>query len=905
MLSKFGGDEDGNDTTSLLSNQLSKLLKDDSSDSQLKSQSLNQLQLSQNDKLSFMQERFQHSNTSNHSKQSIFSSTLINQIIGREGGSNTKEDVPAELMNQHVTNNSNSHKASLTSMLNDNLSFGPSPTVSSSISEFGVPSSSFMADFESQQTLSSFDSAIGMSQYESLDSRERIGMIQQQRDQLHEPSSDPPARNMNLSLSEGDPTKWYYRDPQGTVQGPFTPKEMYEWFINGYFSRDLLVKRGCDLNFSILGELNMDYPFFQPPFTSPQNEPKPTSGSFLFGGGSLLGTTNLHTPPSSLGPQIVPLSPSFLQSQTSPQLHSASSQLQQASNHLPFGSMVDDLSKAKANNLGPSAFDNVHQPNLKEDDLVSGAPGSSLLNLLQRQHSQPLNQPDSPMQTDNQIANLLGIGPQNTLHANTQLRLILSQLMKNERFVHLTKAQQQHVVMEKFIQLNNHNIKGLAAGNNSNANQFQPEQPSEQYLNQQLPTRPTEQGRSDILTKPHQEEVKHPQKNKLLNEHHQLLAEADQFELHHAHPLPHEPTSTPVQMEANQSARLEQATQRNPLQIIQAAMAAGNNSTTAWENIVPGAMSLSAVEELQRREAEERYKLQQQQQVEQEDRKGEESAAFEHKVERKRQSKGKSADSKNHAGKMDAKPHSTQQPVTQSGKVQVIDSKPVIVDTHEKCMQVPLHSLESLNAQPLNKKSAWGNTATEVVTPSPAMSIAEIQKLQEEKEREKEEKRQQALQQMASFIATQQQQQDHPQANRPPLKWASQKWQEENNSKIKTLTEIQAEEAEKAAIIRAQQEVEAKRRVSANNTVTPLSAIVAKGSSSVWSNPSVPSTQKGGSIWDEDENPTLAAAASMAHSTSGLAKKLTKVDSALIKQILKTSPKNVKKLDVSRALSCL
>nr|KAG5688494.1 hypothetical protein BaRGS_007138 [Batillaria attramentaria] len=49
--------------------------------------------------------------------------------------------------------------------------------------------------------------------------------------------------------------KWFYTDPQGEVQGPFTADEMSQWFSAGYFTMNLLVKRGCDQQFNPLGEL--------------------------------------------------------------------------------------------------------------------------------------------------------------------------------------------------------------------------------------------------------------------------------------------------------------------------------------------------------------------------------------------------------------------------------------------------------------------------------------------------------------------------------------------------------------------------------------------------------------------------------------------------------------------------
>lgn len=63
---------------------------------------------------------------------------------------------------------------------------------------------------------------------------------------------------------------WYYRDPQGKVQGPFTATEMLEWYRAGYFDENLHVKRVCDPQFMALGELLNLYhgsiPFVSAPF---------------------------------------------------------------------------------------------------------------------------------------------------------------------------------------------------------------------------------------------------------------------------------------------------------------------------------------------------------------------------------------------------------------------------------------------------------------------------------------------------------------------------------------------------------------------------------------------------------------------------------------------------------------
>ncbi|XP_030648500.1 GRB10-interacting GYF protein 1 isoform X2 [Chanos chanos] len=58
-----------------------------------------------------------------------------------------------------------------------------------------------------------------------------------------------------LPLSHESAMKWFYKDPQGEIQGPFTTVEMCEWFQAGYFTMSLLVKRGCDEGFQPLGDV--------------------------------------------------------------------------------------------------------------------------------------------------------------------------------------------------------------------------------------------------------------------------------------------------------------------------------------------------------------------------------------------------------------------------------------------------------------------------------------------------------------------------------------------------------------------------------------------------------------------------------------------------------------------------
>ena len=55
------------------------------------------------------------------------------------------------------------------------------------------------------------------------------------------PQATPPAPLAPPTVSLAA-ARWYYRDPQGTVQGPFTTKEMSDWFDAGYFQSNLPIR---------------------------------------------------------------------------------------------------------------------------------------------------------------------------------------------------------------------------------------------------------------------------------------------------------------------------------------------------------------------------------------------------------------------------------------------------------------------------------------------------------------------------------------------------------------------------------------------------------------------------------------------------------------------------------------
>lgn len=65
-------------------------------------------------------------------------------------------------------------------------------------------------------------------------------------------NADP--KTSAVSHDHPDAEKWFYLDPQNQVQGPFTVDQMAAWCAAGYFSLNLMMKRGCDEKFVPFGK---------------------------------------------------------------------------------------------------------------------------------------------------------------------------------------------------------------------------------------------------------------------------------------------------------------------------------------------------------------------------------------------------------------------------------------------------------------------------------------------------------------------------------------------------------------------------------------------------------------------------------------------------------------------------
>ena len=86
----------------------------------------------------------------------------------------------------------------------------------------------------------------------------------------------------SVSLDHPEAENWFYLDPQNQIQGAFSSEQMAGWFTAGYFTLNLMVKRGCDDKFLPLGVVSSNWgriPFTsgpqQPPLIQQQQQPQP------------------------------------------------------------------------------------------------------------------------------------------------------------------------------------------------------------------------------------------------------------------------------------------------------------------------------------------------------------------------------------------------------------------------------------------------------------------------------------------------------------------------------------------------------------------------------------------------------------------------------------------------------
>ncbi|OWZ70991.1 hypothetical protein AYX14_03615 [Cryptococcus neoformans] len=96
------------------------------------------------------------------------------------------------------------------------------------------------------------------------------------------PSSQTPHAPIQDPKEDLGAVDWFYRDPNGQEQGPFTGTQMHDWYSHSYFTDDLPLRRASENGFRPLSELkaatgNAVQPFLSPvrPRQLPPNLPIP------------------------------------------------------------------------------------------------------------------------------------------------------------------------------------------------------------------------------------------------------------------------------------------------------------------------------------------------------------------------------------------------------------------------------------------------------------------------------------------------------------------------------------------------------------------------------------------------------------------------------------------------------
>ena len=89
---------------------------------------------------------------------------------------------------------------------------------------------------------------------------ENLQTLQQNIQQQQQIKNDLLLSTLNLDpkrsavpLDHQDAERWFYLDPQNQIQGSFSSEQMAGWFAAGYFTPNLMIKRGRDEKFLPLG----------------------------------------------------------------------------------------------------------------------------------------------------------------------------------------------------------------------------------------------------------------------------------------------------------------------------------------------------------------------------------------------------------------------------------------------------------------------------------------------------------------------------------------------------------------------------------------------------------------------------------------------------------------------------
>ncbi|CAG2165575.1 unnamed protein product [Oppiella nova] len=515
-----------------------------------------------------------------------------------------------------------------------------------------------------------------------------------------------------LPVQHEDAFKWFYRDPQNEIQGPFTPHEMYDWFTAGYFAMDLLVRRGCDEYFSQLGELFKHWGCI--PFILVQGS---------------------NPPP--------------LRTQSSAPSHPSASH--------------------------PMAATQPHH----------------LHHQLPPHASHPTPHPSQPPQQQNILTN------QQSVDMQSQLRQLLAQLKKQDGFSELSQQQQQEVLVQRYVHLEQQRQQSLQSS-------IPIRSANEEHVSQQMAA--TLDGLSGLRIQnarpqPMVNNNSHPQHVQSIWDMNsgalsvsaieEMQRKEQELKELEERRKAFEDEQNRKKLEAEELQRHMNEERERKFQELQKKL--------EEERLRNQELLRKQEEEKRRREEEERLRIEEEERrtAEEQERRHKELLRLEeyarrqaHQEEEKRR-------------QIEMEKERQRQQLHDMERERALEMERLRQLQQQQQQQ---EAMIKLQQQQEKQRKGWGQTAPEMNQKQHnSLSLDDIQRLQEEKDREEKQRQMAQQKHIQALYAAQQQQQ---QQNKQSLGWAAPAYQQQS-APVKTLSEIQKEEADKLV---KQRTIESKRQ---------------------------------------------------------------------------------------------
>jgi len=611
--------------------------------------------------------------------------------------------------------------------------------------------------------------------------QQKVVKEQQQQQQLADPTANNQQKLVLLPFNHEDSQQWFYRDTQGVIQGPFSASEMFEWYKGGYFIKELLVRRACDELFYQLGEVIKMWdciPFAPLPMNLPPPPPITTQTILQFRAVTKqleMAASQVRMAPNAFA-DIAHTGPVLLHGPLAPQ--------QQVHPVLAAASL-------NQNSTAPPD----QQANIRQ--IIEAATRQ------QQQQQQQLQQQQAQQQVQQQqqheAASIVQGQQQRAMPVNvldqsemqTQLRQLLAQLKSREGFSNLNAQEQQEVLVRQFVAtrtslpqaadgtVNNVGVNNVAASTGLQDQDQQAAALLQQQRARMMPFQPA------FLSNDQQERLRY------------------QHELVRRQKEEAEKQQSRLIMEQRMKAEEEKQRLMEEVQKQRQKKQMEENEKQKQEAEKERLLKLSQLKQQQLAQQQEEFKQQMQnqqrlQQQQQEEKKQQQQQQFLQQQQQQQQPK--------------------QQQVVPFNTIQQQQQQQQI-ERAKKAAQA--QQLQQEQQQQQHRKTAWSTVSKPDREP---VSLATLQRLQEEeKEREREKMRQQQLQ--SNQLQQQQQQQSQQSlqqqaAQQRQLTWANAA-QQSKAAPVKTLAEIQKEEEERLA-----------REKQRKTKVQPT----ASASASVWNN---------------------------------------------------------------------